>query len=76
MTKRKDRIRPIEHEMRQLENLKTLPPNMTPVKYKALSEALIDVAKAALDIVRALEARESADFDRLYDLVDGLEDAL
>ena len=78
MVKREDRLRPLDHELRQVEGLKALEPNATPVKYAQLSDALVDVAIAALGLVRALEAGESKalDFGRLYDLVDSLEDTL
>ena len=78
MAKRKNRLPPIEHERRQLENLKSLEPNTTPVKYVALSNKFLDIAVAALDMVRALEVGDAGalDFDRFYDLVDSLESPL
>lgn len=78
MAKRTNRIKSIEHEMRQLENLKSLEPNSTPVKYNKLSNALIDVAVAALDLVSALEVSEGdrLDFDSFYDRIDALDEAL
>jgi hypothetical protein len=78
MAKRVNRLKPIEHEGRQLENLKTLQPNATPAKYRALSDALVDVAISALEIVYALESanKGALDFERFYELVDSLEDTL
>ena len=74
MVKRPNRLPPIEHERRQLEALKGMEPNTTPVQYHALSNGLVDVAISALDIVVALEASGKPNFGRLYDLVDGLGD--
>jgi hypothetical protein len=78
MAKRENRVRPIDHEKRQLEKLKALKPNTTPHRYRALSEALVDVAIVALDIVAALEMGDKGalDFERFYDLVDNLEETL
>ena len=76
MAKRSNRVRPIKHEIRQIENIKALEPNTTPVKYSALSSRMIDIAIAALDAVRALEIGDAIDFEQFYDLVDGLEDTL
>jgi hypothetical protein len=78
MAKRKNRLPPIEHERRQLENLKNLEPNTTPVKYVALSNKFVDIAVAALDMVRALEVGDAAalDFEHFYDLIDSLETTL
>lgn len=76
MAKRKSRVKPIDHERRQLENLKILTPSTTPERHHALSDSLVDVAIVALEIVRALEVGAVPDFERLYDLVDGLEDTI
>jgi hypothetical protein len=48
------------------------------VKYVALSDKFVDIAVAALDMVRALEVGDAAalDFDHFYDLVDSLESTL
>lgn len=74
MAKRPNRLPPIQHEQRQLESLKTMEPNTTPDQYQALSNGLVDVSIAALAIVGALESQGKPDFERLYDLVDGLAD--
>ena len=76
MAKRTNRVRPIEHEIRQIENLKSLEPNTTPVKYSALSSRMIDIAIAGLDAVRALEIGQAVDFEQFYELVDSLEGTL
>jgi hypothetical protein len=55
MPKRTNRLAAIDHERRQLANLKTLDPNATPDNLRPLSEALIDLAIAALDEVYRLE---------------------
>src|SRR4051812_48854224 len=74
MAKRQNRIASIEHERQQLEILKGLEPNTTPARYQLLSNGLVDVAASALDIVAALESSSVPNFERLYDLVDGLAD--
>jgi len=76
MVKRINREGPINHERQQIENLKALVPNTTPEEYRQLSDALVNVILASLDIMRALEIGEPPDFDALYDLVDGLADHL
>ncbi|MBN1287812.1 MAG: hypothetical protein JXB47_20605 [Anaerolineae bacterium] len=68
MAKRQNRLRPIDHEIRQLESLKTLEPITTPDEYLVLSEELIDIAVAALREVYALEEGEHPDPARLDDL--------
>lgn len=70
MPKRKDRIKPIQHEMRQIENLKELEPNATPPDNQALSDALIDIAVAALHEVEQLESGENVNLVRLGHLAD------
>jgi hypothetical protein len=74
MVKRQNRIESIEHERQQLEILKGLEPNTTPARYQLLSNGLVDVAASALDLIAALESSSVPDFERLYDLVDGLAD--
>jgi hypothetical protein len=65
LAKRQNRIKPIEHEQRQLENLKALEPNATPPEHRALSEALIDLTLVALDELAALENGDAPNQDRL-----------
>ena len=65
MAKRKNRITPIEHERRQLENLKGLEPIETPEQYMPLSDALFDLVLLALDEARSLEDGNSPDLERL-----------
>ncbi len=75
MAKRQNRLKAIEHEQRQLENLKTLEPNTTPEEAQLFSRTLIDIAIAALEEVSALEAGEPPELkrlQRLYDLVEAL----
>jgi hypothetical protein len=55
MPKRTDRTKPMDHEMRQIEALKDLEPIATPPKWKPFSDALIDLAVAALSAARVLE---------------------
>jgi hypothetical protein len=74
MAKRQNRIASIRHQQFQIEVLKGLDPNTTPVRYQALSNGLVNVAISALDIVAALESSSIPNFERLYDLVDGLAD--
>ncbi|NDJ33294.1 MAG: hypothetical protein GYB64_01370 [Chloroflexi bacterium] len=65
MAKRKNRLGPIDHEVRQLENLKGLEPIKTPAEYLDLSNALIDLCLLALEEVRSLEAGDPANQERL-----------
>lgn len=69
MAKRENRLRPIDHERRQIEALKTLTPNATPPTVQALSDTLIDIACAALDEVYRLEASHAPQLMRLQQLV-------
>jgi hypothetical protein len=55
MAKRTNRLAALDHERHQLEKLKILEPNATPDDLRALSDALIDLAVAALDEVYRLE---------------------
>ena len=70
MAKRKNRVAPIEHECRQLENLKVLEPNSTTPEARELSNALVDIALAALEEVRNLELGEEPQLKRLETLVE------
>jgi hypothetical protein len=74
MSKRENRLTPILHEQRAVRNLKTLVPNTTPPESMALSNALVEIAVAALDEVAALENGESVDLVRLAQLVDLVAD--
>lgn len=68
MAKRENRVKPLEHEARQLENLKYLDPITTPEHLRPLSNALLDVAIAAIHEVSALEAGEALNSQRLQSL--------
>ena len=68
MAKRENRVKPLEHEARQLENLKYLDPITTPEHLRPLSNALLDVAIAAIREVSALEAGEALNSQRLQSL--------
>ena len=78
MPKRTDRTRVMDHEMHQLETLKTLEPNTTPARWRPFSDALVDVAIEALRIARELEAGRKLDryqIQHLVSLVRQLPDA-
>jgi hypothetical protein len=70
MSKRENRLKPIEHEMRQITNLKALTPNATPMEALLLSDALVDIAIAALEEVHALESGQRPELKRLRRLVE------
>ena len=65
MAKRANRLPPIDHERRALEKLKTIEPNATPEDLQPLSDALVDVALAALDEVHRLESGDPFEAKRL-----------
>jgi hypothetical protein len=69
MAKRPDRLKPIHHNIGQIENLKTLEPIATPAEVKPLSDALVDLAIAALEEVAWLEEGNPPSSDRLQELV-------
>jgi hypothetical protein len=70
MAKRENRLVPILHEQRAVRNLKMISPVATPPESMPLSNALIDIAVAALDEVAALEEGQSVDLQRLTRLAD------
>ncbi len=70
MAKRKSRINAINHELRQLEKLKTLEPNTTKPEALQLSDVLVDIALEALNEVHILETGESPELKRLSGLVE------
>src|SRR5579863_3311275 len=74
MAKRPNRLPPLQHEQHQLDQLKTMLPNTTPAHQRPLSDGLIDVALAALDLVAALENSHAPNFEPLYARVDALAD--
>lgn len=74
MAKRENRLKPIEHERRQIENLKTLEPIATPPELRPLSDGLIDLVLAALDGVSVLESGHQITKSDLQQLVNLLED--
>ena len=65
MSKRKDRLSALEHERTALESLKTAEHNATPTEHQALSEALLDLAIAAITEVYRLEEGEAPKLQRL-----------
>jgi hypothetical protein len=76
MAKRENRLKPIEHERRQIENLKILEPSATPPNLKPLSDGLIDLAIAVLEDVYALEAGQvlkKVHLQRLAEMVSQLQ---
>jgi len=68
MAKRENRVKPMEHEARQLEMLKTLDPITTPEHLRPLSNALLDIAITAIHEASALEAGEALSSQRLQTL--------
>jgi len=79
MPKRENRLKPIAHERRQIENLKALEPVSTPADLKHLSDALIDIASCALDAVYDIEDEgmfEAGQLERLYFLINRLPDTV
>jgi hypothetical protein len=70
MAKRENRLVPILHEQRAVRNLKAISPAATPPESMPLSNALIDIAVAALDEVAALEDGQNVDLQRLSRLAD------
>lgn len=78
MPKRDSRLRVFDHHLAQLEALKGLQPNATPERWRAFSDALVDVAAEALRLARELEAGRGLDrhqFMHLAALVRRLPDA-
>ncbi len=77
MAKRNNRLKSIQHEIRQLQMLKELEPNATPDSLRPLSDALIEIAQEALQEVCQLEEGESPQLirlSRMLELVDSLAD--
>ena len=70
MAKRENRLVPILHEQRAIRNLKGISPAATAPESMPLSNALIDIAVAALDEVAALEEGHNIDLQRLSRLAD------
>lgn len=68
MPKRKNRLKPIQHEINQLDNLKSLEPIATAPEALALSDALIDIAVDALREVYKLEEGQEISMLRLKSL--------
>ena len=69
MAKRKNRLKPINHEIRQLEMLKTQTPNETPFDLRPISDTLIDIAITCLQGVYILEekhSKENVDFGSIH----------
>lgn len=65
MSKRKDRLSALEHERTALESLKTAEHKATPAEHQALSDALLDLAIAAITEVYRLEEGEAPKLQRL-----------
>lgn len=77
MAKRQNRLGPLDHERRQLDNLKTLEPIATPDDLRPLSDALIDLALASLDEVYRIEETqtfEARQLERIHYLANALAD--
>lgn len=70
MAKRKNRLPALDHEMRQLEKLKTLEPIATSERWRAFSDQLFDIALAALGTARVLESGKRPGWRRLRELVE------
>ena len=70
MAKRENRIAPIQHEMRQIANLKTLLPNTTLPEAQPFSDCLLDIAAAALQEVSELESGEPIQMKRIAHLME------
>jgi hypothetical protein len=70
MAKRQNRIVPIEHEIRQITNLKTLLPNATAPEAQIFSDYLIDIAVAALEEVALLESGQPVQLKRVARLIE------
>ncbi len=70
MAKRENRLAPIQHEIRQISNLKTLLPNTTLPGIQPFSDCLIDIAVAALEEVAMLETGEQVQLKRLDHLME------
>jgi hypothetical protein len=70
MAKRENRIAPIQHEIRQITNLKTLQPNTTAPEAQRFSDCLIDIAAAALEEVAALESGQPLRLKRIARLME------
>ena len=56
MPKRENRIKPIEHQINQIEMLKTLEPNATPEKWIRVSLELLNLCQTTLQEVADLES--------------------
>jgi hypothetical protein len=69
MVKRTDRLKPIQHNIGQLENLKTLDPIATPDNVKPMSDALVDIAIEALMEVYHLEDGKKPNHDHLREII-------
>ena len=70
MAKRENRIAPIQHEIRQITNLKTLLPNATLPEAQPFSDCLIDIAVAALEEVAVLESSQPVKMMRIAHLME------
>lgn len=70
MAKRENRIGPIQHEIRQITNLKTLEPNTTLPEARPFSDCLIDIVLAALEEVATLESGQPVELKRVARLVE------
>ena len=79
MAKRRNRLKAIAHEERQLEMLATLVPNATPQVLRPVSNQLLTIARVCLDGVYDLELNGEVNrvrFTRLYVKVQELADML
>lgn len=77
MAKRNNRLKSIQHEIRQLDMLKELEPNTTPTHLRPYSEALVEIAQEALNEVARVEDGDMPQLkrlSRLFELVNSLAD--
>lgn len=70
MAKRENRIAPMQHEVRQITNLKTLEPIATLPEAREYSEHLLDISIAALEEAIVLESGQPIRLARLEHLMD------
>lgn len=70
MAKRQNRLKSIEHQIQQIQMLKSLEPNITPESYREMSDILMDVAVEALNVAYALENGENPPSNHLQQLLE------
>jgi len=70
MAKRVNRLKSINHEISQLDMIKDLTPNTTPINALPLSNHLIQIAQEALREVATLETGKQPELKRLARLME------